>query len=103
VRLDLRAVLGIDDDVRGREALRDVAAGRSSGSSHVTLDRQAGLREEFAGRAPRRSSSFVDFRRFRPQRLVEIEDEGTRPVIDADETQRLLRRRLEVAASATTC
>ena len=92
MRLDLRAVLALDHDVRGGETLRDVAAARLSRPAHVAVDRQAGLRDEFARRTPRRGSRVVDFCRLRPARLVEIDDEGKRLVIDADETQRLFRR-----------
>ena len=89
MRLDLRAVLALDHDVRGGKPLRDVAAARLSRPAHVAVDRQAGLRDEFARRTPGRGSRVVDLCRFRPARLVEIDDEGKRPVIDADETQRL--------------
>ena len=92
MRLDLGAVLALDHDVRGREALRDIAAARLSRPAHVAVDRQAGLRDEFARRTPGRGSRVVDFCRLRPARLVEIDDEGKRLIIDADETQRLLRR-----------
>ena len=54
--LDLRTVLALDHDVRGGEALPDVAPARLSRPAHVAVDGQPNLRDEFARRTPGRGS-----------------------------------------------
>ena len=93
MRLDLCAIFAFDDGGGARQPLSDVAAARSGRAAHVAFDRQPRLCDEFACGASRGQPSVIDPGGVWLARFVHVDDEGQRLVIDANEPERLLRRR----------
>ena len=93
MRLHLRAIFAFDHDVGRRETLRHVAAAGFAGPRTLPFERQAGGGGNPTDGLPAPKRSSWTERRVGCARLVHIDDEWQRSIIDADEGQRLFRRR----------
>ena len=87
MRLHLGRILALECDFRDGERLRCVAATRERRSAGVAVERQ--VRGAGEPSALRRRFRIVDFRCAGLERLVDVDDEWQRFVLDADELQRL--------------